>query len=306
MHQAFAGEEGIKLSHRHGHLGRSQVRAAACAIFPRDTNQAPKGPRFANKGKAMLMAGRLEGKVALVTGGGRGIGRAISEAYAREGAFVGVFDLKLDVAEEAASAIRAAGGKAMALVGNVAKREELFAAVEDLKAKAGPVTILVNNAMWNRYGPLEDQDESMIGRMIDVGFKGVIWGYQAVLPQMREAGGGAIVNIASPSALLAMKHGIMYSAIKAAVAASTRSAAAEFGPDNIRVTAIAPGSTRTDGANLVVSEEGWERRRLRVPLQRLGEPEDIANAAVFLASQEASWISGDMLLVDGAMTFAFS
>lgn len=252
------------------------------------------------------MAGRLDGRVALVTGGGRGIGRAISEAYAREGAFVGVLDLKAEIAEDAAAAIRAAGGRAIALTGNVAKRDDVMAAAEALRAAAGPVTLLVNNAMWNRYGPLEDQTEEMIGRMIDVGFKGVIWGYQAVLPQMREAGGGVIVNIASPSALLAMKHGIMYSAIKAAVAASTRSAAAEFGPDNIRVCAIAPGSTRTDGANLVIDEEGWERRRKRVPLQRLGTPEDIAHASVFLASDEAGWISGDMLLVDGAMTFAFS
>lgn len=252
------------------------------------------------------MTGRLEGKVALVTGGGQGIGRAISDAYAREGAFVGIFDLKPEIAETAAAEIVAAGGRAIGLVGNVAKREDLFAAVEKLKDAAGPVTVLVSNAMWNRYGPLEEQNEETIGRMIDVGFKGVIWGYQAVLPQMREAGEGAIVNIASPSAVLAMKHGIMYSSIKAAVAASTRSAAAEFGPDNVRVNAIAPGSTRTDGANRVVSEEGWEARRKRVPLQRLGEPEDIANAAVFLASNEASWISGDMLFVDGAMTYAFS
>ena len=252
------------------------------------------------------MTGRLQGRVALVTGGGRGIGRAICETYAREGAFVGVLDLKAEIAQEAVDAITAAGGQAIAIAGNVMRRDEVFAAARTLQDAAGPIGILVNNAMWNRYGPLEDQDEGMISRMIDVGFKGVIWGYQAVLPQMRAAGGGAIVNIASPSALLAMKHGIMYSAIKAAVAASTRSAAAEFGPDNIRVNAIAPGSTRTDGANLVVSEEGWERRRQRVPLQRLGQPADIANAALFLASDEASWISGDMLLVDGAMTFAFS
>jgi 3-oxoacyl-[acyl-carrier protein] reductase len=252
------------------------------------------------------MAGRLEGRVALVTGGGRGIGRAICEAYAREGAKVGVLDLKLEVAAAASEAICASGGKAVPLVCNVAHRAEVFAAVEKLRQELGPATILVNNAMWNRYGPLEDQTEEMIDRMIDVGLKGVIWGYQAVLPGMRDAGGGSIVNIASPSAVIAMKHGIMYSAIKAAVAAATRSGAAEFGPMNIRVTAIAPGPTQTDGANLVVSEAAWERRRERVPLGRLGQPADMAQAAVFLASDEASFITGDMLFVDGGITYAFS
>ncbi|WP_428924802.1 SDR family NAD(P)-dependent oxidoreductase [Marinibacterium sp. SX1] len=252
------------------------------------------------------MSGRLDGKVALVTGGGRGIGRAICEAYAREGAAIGVLDLREDVAEPAARAIREAGGRAMAIAGNVADRAAVMAATDELCQAFGPVTLLVNNAMWNRYGPLEDQDEGAIGRMIGVGFKGVIWGYQAVLPQMRAAGGGAIVNIASPSAVIAMKHGIMYSAIKAAVAAATRSGAAEFGPDNIRVNAIAPGPTQTDGAMRVVSEDGWERRRERVPIRRLGQPSDMANAAVFLASEEASFVTGDMLFVDGGITYAFS
>ena len=249
---------------------------------------------------------RLTGRVALVTGGGRGLGRAISEAFGREGAAVGILDLKEEVAEPAAEAIRAAGGKAIAITGNVAKRQDLFDAVAKLKAAFGPVDILVNNAMWNRYGPLEEQTEEMIGRMIDVGFKGVVWGYQAVLEDMTAAGGGAIINIGSPSSVLAMKNGIMYSAIKAAVSGLTRSGAAEFGPRNIRVNAIAPGSTPTEGANLVVSEEAWERRRQRVPLGRLGAPEDIANAAVFLASDEASFITGDILFVDGGITYAFS
>ena len=252
------------------------------------------------------MAGRLQGRVALVTGGGRGIGRAIAEAFAAEGASVGVLDLKQEIADEAAQAIGAVGGKAMALVGNVARRDEVFAAVARLGEAFGPVTVLVNNAMWNRYGPLETQTEEMIDRMIDVGLKGVVWGCQAVLEDMTRAGGGAIVNIASPSAVLAMTNGIMYSAVKAAVAALSRSAAAEFGPRRIRVNAIAPGPTPTDGANRVVSEEAWERRRARVPIGRLGTPQDVANAAVFLASDEASFITGDMLFVDGGITYAFS
>lgn len=252
------------------------------------------------------MAGRLAGQVALVTGGGRGIGRAISESFAREGARVGVMDLNEEFAQQAAESIRSAGGQAIALQGNVASREEVFTAAARLRHAFGLMTTLVNNAMWNRYGPLLEQGEPAISRMIDVGLKGVVWGYQAAIPQMRENGGGAIINIASPSAVLAMKHGIMYSAIKAAVAAATRSGAAEFGPDNIRVNAIAPGPTQTDGANLVVSEEAWERRRQRMPLGRLGQPGDIANAAVFLASDDASFVTGDMMFVDGGVTYAFS
>lgn len=252
------------------------------------------------------MTARLEGRVALVVGGGQGIGRAICDAYAREGAAVAVVDIRTETAEKAAEEIRAAGGKAIAVTGNAGKREDVFAAAKAAEEAFGPVTVLVNNAMWNRYGPLEEQSEETIGRMIDVGFKGVIWGYQAVVEQMRAVGGGAIVNIASPSAVLAMKHGIMYSAIKAAVAAATRGAAAEFGADNIRVNAIAPGSTRTDGAMRVLTDDAWERRRQRVPLQRLGEPEDIARAAVYLASEESSYVTGDMLFVDGGITYAFS
>lgn len=251
-------------------------------------------------------SGRLAGRVALVTGGGRGIGRAISESLAREGARVGILDLKAEMAEEACRAIEAEGGTALPLVGNVARRADVFAAADALGRAFGAPTILVNNAMWNRYGPLLEQTEEMIGRMIDVGFKGVVWGYQAVVGPMAEAGGGSIVNIGSPSAVLAMRHGVMYSGVKAAVLGVTRSAAAEFGPLNIRVNAIAPGPTPTDGANLVVTEEAWERRRQRVPIGRLGTPQDVANAAVFLASDESSFITGDMIFVDGGITYAFS
>jgi NAD(P)-dependent dehydrogenase (short-subunit alcohol dehydrogenase family) len=254
----------------------------------------------------MTMAGKLNGRVALITGGGLGIGRAIAGAFAREGARVVVLDLKADLAEAAAAEIRAEGGEAMAAVGNVARKADLEAAVSEATEAFGPVTILVNNAMWNRYGPLSEVTEDAVARMLDVGFKGVIWGLQAVLPGMTAAGGGAIINIASPSAVLAMANGIMYSGVKAGVLGVTRSAAAEFGPANIRVNAIAPGPTATEGANRVVTADGWERRRARTPLQRIGTAEDIAKAAVFLASDDSSFVTGDMIFVDGGITYAFS
>ena len=252
------------------------------------------------------MAERLKGRVALVTGGGRGIGRAICDAFAREGARVGVLDIKREVADQAVAEIREAGGDAVAIVANVGKRAEVFAAAEALRAAYGPIDILVNNAMWNRYGPLEEATEELVSRMIDVGFKGVIWAIQAIAPDMREKGGGSIINIGSPSAVLAMANGVMYCGVKAGVLGVTRASAAEFGPSGIRVNAIAPGPTATEGANLVVSEAAWERRRARTPLGRLGTVADIANAAVFLASDESSFVTGDMMFVDGGITYAFS
>ena len=260
------------------------------------------------------MGGRLQGKVALVTGGGRGIGRAICEAYAREGAAIGVLDLRLDVAEPAAEAIRAAGGKAIAIAGNVANREEVFAAAETLKEAFGPVTLLVNNAMWNRYGPLEEQDETAIGRMIDVGFKGVIWGYQAVLGQMREAGGGAIVNIASIGARLGGDMLAHYGPSKAAVIEMSHSVARIGATRGLRSNTVMPGLILTDMWLRTIKEL---RRRdpsltdvsdadvfdsfvaQMVPMGRAQTPGDIAEMVAFLLSDKARNVTGQTIAVDG-------
>jgi len=252
------------------------------------------------------MTGRLDGQVALVTGGGRGIGRAICDAFAREGAAVVVLDMKEQVAASAAAEIAASGGKAAPVTANVAKRAEVFAACEQAAARFGAISILVNNAMWNRYGPIEEATEESVDRMLDVGLKGPVWAIQAVLPGMRQRGGGSIINIGSPSAVLAMANGVMYCAVKAGLLGVTRAAAAELGPSGIRVNAIAPGPIPTEGAGRVVSEAAWERRRARTPLPRLGEVADIAKAAVFLASDESSFVTGDMMFVDGGITYAFS
>ena len=190
----------------------------------------------------------------------------------------------------------------------MARRADLVAAVDRMRSAFGPVTILVNNAMWNRYGPLEEQTEEMIGRMIDVGFKGVIWGYQAVAADdARGRAAASIVNIASPSAVIAMKHGIMYSAVKAAVAGSNplrrrRVRADEYSRHRDRAGAD------TDRRRQPGGQRGWHGSAgaQRVPIGRLGQPVDVANAAVFLASDEACFVTGDMLFVDGGITYAFS
>jgi NAD(P)-dependent dehydrogenase (short-subunit alcohol dehydrogenase family) len=249
------------------------------------------------------MTQAFEGRVALVTGGARGIGRAIVERLAAGGATVGVLDLKLELAEEAAAELRAAGHQAVAFGGDVAQRDTLFNAAGALKQQFGRLDVLVSNAMWVRYGPIDELTPEAVQRMVGTGFNSVVWGIQAASAHMER--GGSVVNIASAAAFLGIPQAMIYCGVKAGVLGLTRSAAVDLGPRGIRVNAIGPGSVATEGVKINVDPEKVALRLAKTPMRRLGEVEDIASAVAFLASDASSWVTGECIKVDGGVTHAF-
>ncbi len=242
----------------------------------------------------------LEGKVALITGGSRGIGRAIALTFADAGADVVVSSRKLPDLEVVAEEIRAKGRKGLAVASHVAKLEESQSLVERVKAELGRIDILVNNAGTNPYmGPLIDAEEWAWDVTMNVNLKGPFFLSLMAARIMREQGGGNIINMASdaginPSAL----H--IYSITKAGLIMMTRVMSRAWGQDNIRVNAIAPGVIKTRlSETLWKGPDGSERGGQGVPLRRLGVPEDIAGAALYLASDASSYVTGDTIVVDG-------
>ncbi|HSW04413.1 SDR family NAD(P)-dependent oxidoreductase [Aquabacterium sp.] len=248
---------------------------------------------------------RLKDKVALVTGGAQGIGRAISELFARHGAAVGILDIKAELAAQAAQEIAAAGGRAVGFGGDVSRRESFVETIAELERRFGRFDVLVNNAIWVRYGPIENITPEMLTRMVGTGFNSVVWGIQAAAPAMVRSGGGSIVNIASSAGFLGVPNAMLYCGVKAGVLGLTRSAAADLGPQGIRVNAVCPGSVLTEGVRINVTPEMMAQRIARAPLRRMGEVMDIAQAALFLASDESSFMTSEAMLVDGGVTNAF-
>lgn len=248
--------------------------------------------------------GRLSGQVVLITGGGRGIGLATARAFAKEEAIVGIAEIDAVTAAAAAAEIELGGGSARAFAVDVGQREAVLDAAAKLAAEFGRLDTVVNNAMWIRYEPVSEVREESFDRMLAVGLKSLMWGAQAALLHMDATRGGAIVNLASPVADIGVKNAAVYSAVKGAVGALTRQFAVEFGSRKIRVNAVAPGAIPTPGARSVVDESGYEARRLRTPLARLGEAGEIAAAIVFLASPDALFITGEILHVDGGISIA--
>jgi 3-oxoacyl-[acyl-carrier protein] reductase len=249
------------------------------------------------------MSNDLEGKVALVTGSGNGIGRATARRLAAMGATVGVNDLKGEFVDKVVAEIAAAGGKAVGVMQNLSTRDGMRAAVLGFAKSQGRLDILVNNAAWVRYQAVPDIAPETMERMLDIGFKGVIWGIQAAAEAMDPVRGGAIVNIASVAGLTSAKNSVVYSGIKAGVMGITRAAAAELGARNIRVNAIAPGAIPTEGTMRNRNAELDARRVARTPLGRLGTVEDIASAIGFLASDASRFVNAQVIAVDGGITF---
>jgi 2-hydroxycyclohexanecarboxyl-CoA dehydrogenase len=251
----------------------------------------------------------LDQRVALVTGGARGIGRAIALALAADGRAVAVADLLEDEAEETAAQAREGGGAATAVRLDVTDAGSVADAVERVTDELGPIEVLVNNAGWDELRPFLETDEAFWDRVIDINFRGVLRTTRAVLPGMVEAGWGRIVNISSDAGRVGSSLESVYSGAKAGVIGFTKTIAREVARTGVTANAVCPGPTRTPLLEGMAGEgESGERLigslERAVPMRRLGEPGDVAAAVGFLASDRAGYITGQTLSVSGGLTMA--
>ena len=245
---------------------------------------------------------RFAGKVVIVTGSGSGIGRVMAKRFAAEGAKVAVVDWHADRAEETTRQISEAGGAAVAIRTDVSSGVEVMDMVAEAVSSLGPVDVLVNNAAIADGDDVLEIDEPTWERDVSVVLKSVFLCSKAVLPSMIERRAGVIVNITSVNGMSALGNEA-YSAAKAGVINLTQGIAVRYGHHGVRCNAIAPGTIRTPIWQERVDKDPVVFQRLVkwYPLGRVGEPDDIANAAMFLASDEASWITGTVLTVDGGL-----
>jgi 3-oxoacyl-[acyl-carrier protein] reductase len=245
---------------------------------------------------------RLKDKVAFITGAGQGIGRTTALTFAREGAKVIVADINVSAATAVAAEITKADGQAKAVFLDASRAESVEAAVRTANETYGRIDALVNNAGITRDARMQKMTEDQWDAVINVNLKGVWLCSKAVAPIMIAGGGGSIINAASVVGLYGNFGQTNYVAAKAGVIGMTKTWARELGPNHIRVNAIAPGFTSTEMI-ATVPEKVLESVRERTPLRRLGTPEDIANAYLFLASDESTFITGVTLSVDGGLLF---
>jgi meso-butanediol dehydrogenase / (S,S)-butanediol dehydrogenase / diacetyl reductase len=250
---------------------------------------------------------RLKGKTAVVTGGGTGMGRAIALALGREGAKVAVLGRRQEVLEGVAEELRQSGVEGRAVVCDVTDKKAISQAMAETEAAFGPVHILINNAGILSVSTVESVSEEEWERVIETNLTGPFLMARAVLPSMRRAGGGSIVNIGSVLGLVAIKDRAAYCASKGGLTLLTKAMALDHAHENIRVNCICPSVVETELVRRIFSdtEDGRRARQARIgtiPLGRLGRPDDVAGLAVFLASDESSWVTGTAIPVDGGVT----
>jgi NAD(P)-dependent dehydrogenase (short-subunit alcohol dehydrogenase family) len=254
--------------------------------------------------EAVTLGRRLAGKVALVTGGGTGIGLATAEEFARQGASVVVAGRRPEPLEHAVEAIRASGGVAEAAPGDVGRADDAARLVAETVAAYGRIDVLVNNAGQELVANLLDTSDDWWDRVMDTNLKSVYLLSREALPHMIEDGGGSIVNVASQLALVGAQNFAAYTASKGGVLNLTRSMALDHALQNVRVNALCPGAIDTPLLRRQFEDQEGPQGTLEDlanlhPMKRLGRPEEIAHAAVFLASDESSFMTGAALVVDG-------
>ena len=246
----------------------------------------------------------LTGKVALITGSSRGIGKAIAECMVSMGAKVVISSRKADACQAVADAITANGGEAVAVPCNIGRKDELEALVDGARKAFGRIDVLVCNAATNPvFGPMHEVSDEAYDKIMDTNVKSAFWLCNMVLPEMAERGDGAAILISSIASMYGNRKLGIYGISKAAEQQLVRNLAVEWGPRGVRVNAIAPGLIRTDFARALWEDE--KRRTLMekvTPLQRIGDPEDIGWLAAYLASDGARFITGQTIVADGGRT----
>ena len=252
---------------------------------------------------------KLRGKTALVTGGGRGIGRAIALGLAQEGAQVAVLDILADNAAAVAREIEATGVKALALTADLTKRAQVDRAIADTLAQFGQIDILVNNAGWDRMEMFLDSEEETWDKIIAINFKGMLYVCKAALPSMVARGQGKVISIASDAGRAGSTGEAVYAGTKGAIIAFSKTLAREMARHKITVNVVCPGLTETPLLQGIreqspKTEKVIEAVTRAIPLGRVGQPEDIAGAVVYLASPAADFVTGQTLSVSGGLTMA--
>lgn len=303
-------------------MARRRITNAACRCASRNARVARTGGTSPDGAasyfdalirRALLDVGtgkivtRLAGKVALITGGGTGIGRAIAHAFAREGASVAVAGRRLEKLKEVTGEIEKQGGPALALQCDVTRANDAERAINETAKKFGTLSVLVNNAGTLSVSTVDTISEDDWDRVITVNLKGPFLMSRSALKEFRKAGGGTIVNISSVLGLVAMKDRAAYCASKGGVTMLTKAMALDHAHENVRVNCICPSIVETELVKGLFddSEQGKRLKQSRlgtIPLGRFGKPGDVAELAVFLASEESSWLTGTAIPLDGGLT----
>ncbi len=246
---------------------------------------------------------RLEGKVALISGGARGMGAAEARLFASEGAKVAIADILEDEGQSLAAEIADSGGDAIFIRLDVTSEADWKRAVEKVVTALGKLDILVNNAGIYRGGTVEETSDADWRLTFDINARGVFLGTKAAIPAMKAAGGGSIVNISSVAGLVGSSVSTAYNASKGAVRLLTKSTAVQYAKDGIRANSVHPGLIDTSMIDLVFQGRNIRGERIRaVPLGNLGAPEDVAYGVLFLASDESSFMTGSELVIDGGLS----